>query len=104
VSKYTYSFEVLLDDKWFRPFGMADTQLGFLRGYAMGRNDTAAPRLAMRVIRSDGRVMDEYAAATEVNIGLIAGWPTPEQYEEAAKRALATAGRIREANKRRERT
>jgi hypothetical protein len=100
--KYTYRFELDLDGEWYCPSGMEDTQLGFLRGYMLGRSDTPAPRRGMRIVRSDGKVMDEYAATTGLDIGLVAGWPTPEQYEEAAKVALERAERIREMNEARD--
>lgn len=94
--RYTYRLEIDIDGEWFCPAGMEDTHLAFLRGYAMGRFDTPAPRRGIRIVRSDGKIMEEYQAATEVNIGMIAGWPTPEQYEAAAERALETAQKIRE--------
>jgi len=56
-----------------------------------------APRLAYRVVRiEDGKVMDERPANDEVSVGMIAGFPTAEQYERAAERALARAEAIRE--------
>jgi hypothetical protein len=56
-----------------------------------------APRLAYRVVRiEDGKVTDERPANDEVSIGMIAGFPTAEQYELAAARALAKAKAIRE--------
>jgi hypothetical protein len=102
MARFTYRFEIDIEGEWFCPAGMEDTQLSFLRGYALGRSDTPAPRRAMRIVRSDGKLMEQWAAATEVNIGLIAGWPTAGQYENAAERALETAKRIREAKQRRE--
>lgn len=102
--KYTYAFEVkleMLDGKWFRPCGLAEETRGFALGYLMGRHDTPAPRPAMRVVRSDGKVVDEYVASEDVDIGLIAGWPSPEQYEGAAERAMQTAARIRAQQERR---
>jgi len=102
MARFSYRFEVDLDGEWYCPAGMQDTQISFLRGYAMGRSDTPAPRLGMRIVRSDGKVMEEWKSTTEVNIGMIAGWPTPGQYEAAAERALETAKRIRAANEDRE--
>jgi hypothetical protein len=56
-----------------------------------------APRLAYRVVRiEDGKVIDERPANDEVSVGMIAGFPTAEQYERAAERALAKAKAIRE--------
>ena len=39
--------------------------------------------------------MRELEEKTEVRIGQVAGWPTAEQYEAAAKRALERAEAIR---------
>ena len=50
----------------------------------------------MRIVRSDGKIIDTIVAKHNVNIGMISGRPTAEQYEEAAKQALDTARRIRE--------
>jgi hypothetical protein len=56
-----------------------------------------APRLAYRVVRiEDGKVIDERPANDEVSVGMIAGFPTAEQYERAAERAIAKANAIRE--------
>lgn len=53
------------------------------------------PRNAKRMVRSDGKLMHEIKANDEVSIGMIASYPTPEQYERAANVALAKAARIR---------
>jgi hypothetical protein len=56
-----------------------------------------APRLAYQVVRiEDGKVVDELPANDEVSVGMIAGFPTAEQYERAAEKALARAKAIRE--------
>jgi len=54
------------------------------------------PRLHLRLVRSDGKIMDEIEAHDDVGIGQVAGWPTAEQYESAAERALERARKIRE--------
>ena len=56
-----------------------------------------APRLAYRVVRiEDGKVTDERPANDEVSVRMIAGFPTAEQYERAAERAMERAKAIRE--------
>lgn len=98
MTTHRYHLEMqAFDGEWFTPAGLEEEQRGFLLGYMFGRADGPPPRLAMRVVRSDGKVVDERPADTEVSIGMVAGWPTPEQYEAAAERALATAAKIREA-------
>ena len=68
--------------------------LGFCKGYLYAMLYTA-PRNAYRITRADGRVVGELEAREDVNIGMIAGWPTAAQYEHAAAMALAKAARIR---------
>jgi len=48
------------------------------------------------MVRSDGKIVDEVQAFDDVGIGQVAGWPTAEQYELAAERALEKAKKIRE--------
>lgn len=73
----------------------------FCLGFMHARKDYA-PRNAYRLMRSDGRVLYEFAAAGDVEIGQIAGYPTAEQYEAAALRAQAAAQRIREQTAKRD--
>jgi hypothetical protein len=54
-----------------------------------------SPRLAHRIVKPEGKVVREIEEGTEVRIGQVAGWPTAEQYEAAAKRALERAEAIR---------
>ena len=89
--KYSYSVETCYLEKWIKLFnGSRD----FCEGYLHRAYDDR-PRLAKRIMRSDGKVMVELKADDDVCIGMIAGWPTPEQYEYAAQRALDQAARIR---------
>lgn len=93
MGKYIYSVESFYLEKWCRVFKDATREYceGYLDGY---RHE--APRNAMRIVRDDGKVVREIAANEDVAIGMIAGWPTPEQYERAAAKALEKAARIRE--------
>lgn len=91
--KYTYTVESFYLEKW------APIIRGESRDYCLGyfdRTQEFSPRNAYRVVRSDGKVMAERKGDADVSIGMIAGWPTPEQYEGAAQRALDQAKRIRE--------
>lgn len=90
--KHTYSVQSFFIDKWVNLF--TETR-DFCAGY-LKASQYNSPRNAYRLIRSDGKVIHELPAATEVGIGMVAGWPTPEQYEAAAQRATAQAARIRE--------
>lgn len=91
-TKYTYSIESYFIDKWIKLF--TETR-DFCAGY-LHHAQSAHPRNAARMIRSDGKIMVELKADDKVSVGMVASWPTPEQYESAAKRALEQAARIRE--------
>ena len=72
--------------------------LMFCRGYLDAKSEHS-PMLAHRILRSDGKVVEELEAEEDVSVGMIAGWPTAGQYEAAAQRALDKAKAIREAGK-----
>jgi|GEM_PF-1940762 len=92
--KYTYSIESYFSSKWVKLF--TETR-DFCKGW-LTHAQYDYPRNAKRIVRSDGKVMAEIKANDEVSIGMIASYPTPEQYERAANVALAKAARIREAD------
>jgi hypothetical protein len=92
LMKHTYTVQTHYLGDWRNI--VRDTR-DFCLGFMHARKDDA-PRNAYRLMRSDGKVMEEIPVADEVAIGQIAGWPTPEQYESAAKRALEQAARIRD--------
>lgn len=91
-AKYTYAVETLHIGKWIKLFATETRDYCF--GY-LSHAKYCAPRIAHRIVRSDGKVMQELPAVEDCSIGMIAGWPTPEQYEGAAQRALEQAARIR---------
>lgn len=90
--KYTYTVEVNYLGQWGKT--ISDSR-DFCLGY-LNRVQYESPRLAHRMLRSDGKVIYALEAADDVAIGQIASYPTPEQYEAAAARAIAQAKRIRE--------
>ena len=92
MASHTYKLESNYLGEWRK---LKEGSLQYLQGYLDARKD-ASPRLAYRLVRSDGKVMEEVAAREDVSIGMVAGWPTAEQYEAAAERALAKAKVIRE--------
>lgn len=101
--KYEYWIEVFHLDKWMK---IKTGSRQYCQGFYDAKMDSS-PRLAMRIMRSNGDVMELADAREDVSIGMIAGWPTPEQYEAAAARAMAKAeairSRIREKEERDER-
>jgi len=96
--KYQYRLESFFLERWVELFSESRD---FCLGYMNARRYDA-PRNAYRLMRSDGKVVHEMTAETEVSIGQIAGYPTPEQYESAAKRACEQANRIRELQARKD--
>lgn len=90
--KHDYHLESFCLGRWVK---FKQGSLQYCQGYLDARRDYA-PRNTYRLMRSDGRVMEEIEAYDGVYIGHIAGWPTAEQYERAAAAALARAKVIRE--------
>lgn len=89
--KHEYRIESF-SGQWYK---ILQGSMQYCQGFLDARKDYA-PRLAYRLMRSDGRIMEEVPARDDVNIGQIAGWPTAEQYEHAAHKALDRAKAIRE--------
>jgi hypothetical protein len=96
MANYTYKLEVQLTG-----IGDGTTWAAIRTGglqYLLGYLDCASnqsPRLPHRVVRNDGKVESHFNEVVDVNIGMIAGWPSAEQYEEAARRAYGRAEAIR---------
>lgn len=97
--KYSYSVESFYLGRWCVLFHCETKD--FCAGY-LSHAQYCHPRNAMRIIRSDGKIVHEMRADADVNIGMIASWPTPEQYEAAAESALKHAARIREQDAKKE--
>ena len=93
---YDYQIETFAIGKWLR---IVTGSREYCRGYLNARQDLS-PRLAYRLMRSDGLIVDEYAARDDVSVGMVAGFPTAEQYEHAAQKALDMAKAIRERKQR----
>lgn len=92
TTKYTFAVEMFNNGKWWKgPTGTRD----FCRGYMHAVKDHS-PRIAHRNIRSDGKVIEYLPESMDCHIGQIAGWPTAEQFERAAAKALDKAKHIRE--------
>lgn len=89
----TYQIQIKVLDHWSRHI---DESLSYCQGYMEAMRDQGGPFVAMRLMRSDGKVVDEIQELTEVSIGMVAGYPTAEQYEAATERALEKAKVIRE--------
>lgn len=89
---HTYTLETNHGGNWMKIFSAS---MHYLQGFLDARRDYA-PRLAYRILRSDGKVIEQIDAREDVSVGMIAGWPTAAQYERAAERAMERAKAIRE--------
>ncbi len=90
-SKYTYRIEVLYQGSWVKT---AEVSRQYGEGYLQCHRETPGPRIAMRLVRSDGKVVDEGRTLEDASLGMIAGFPTPLQYIEAAQRAVVQAAEV----------
>ena len=91
--KYSYSIQCPCLNDW-NSF-IKDEIKSYCDGY-MDAMKGEMPRLHLRMVRSDGKIIREITEHDDVGIGMIAGFPTAEQYERAAERALERARKIRE--------
>ena len=78
---------------------LATQSKAWCKGYLRCASQQFGPRNAYRIVDSHRKVIEEIPAVDDCEIGMIAGFPSPEQYEAAAQRALEAAARIREREK-----
>ena len=93
MAKHTYYLQALVSDRWVRVRGEVPKTYG--EGFLAHHREAPGPRCGMRLVRSDGRVVDEVPANEEASIGMVAGWPTAMQYLRAARRCVALAAKAR---------
>lgn len=91
--RHTYRLEWEIDGVW-RTFVGDAVGREYGRGFLEARRGAPGPRLGCRLVRSDGRVIEEVPALADVSIGAVVGWPTAEEYRAAARRALHMADLI----------
>mgnify|MGYP006449628995 FL=1 len=92
MNRYSYKIELFFNNEWI-------TVITRGKEYCQGWLDLYkdhAPRNPARLLRSDGKVLEETSGRDDVDIGMIAGWPTPEQYERAAEEAIQKAESIKQ--------
>lgn len=95
MAKADHAFQVQHNDRWITvATGSRDYCLGFFQARL-----AFSPRLAQRVLQrlnlDPSKVIADSPSEEDVHIGQVAGFPTAEQYEAAAARALAAAQHIR---------
>lgn len=101
--KYTYALHVQwYDGTWHPIAGCEGVPKQWAEGYVMAISESPGPTIGYRIVRSDGKLIHEQPAKTEVSIGMIAGWPSPEQYRSAAQRAIEKAEAIEKCRSSRE--
>ena len=96
--KHTYSIQRLYNGDWYSL--IKGEYLQYCLGW-LDRAQDQSPRPAYRLVRSDGKILKLLTEREDVSIGMVAGFPTAEQYEAAAQRALEKAAKIREIEKQR---
>lgn len=88
-----HKLQVSLNGKWMT---IKHGSLQYLMGY-MDAMANQSPRLAHQIVSKNDKVIEGIPERVDVGIGQVAGWPTAEQYESAAKRALEKAEAIRKS-------
>lgn len=92
-----YLVQVKHGDRWVTV--CSEDSRSFCQGYLARVFDVPGVRLGWRLYDSKReRVLSELRPQADVSLGQVAGWPSAEQYEAAAARAMEQAQRIRSAN------
>lgn len=98
--KHEYYVESMFYGRWVRCIGPVSRD--YARGYVDAVSDReTGPRAEVRIVRGDGRVEEHVPGRTEVLVGMVAGWATPEQIRAAAARAIERAEQVEAAEARR---
>lgn len=97
MPKYSYRIEYRgwasnPDWKTLPPY--RDVPKTWAEGWLAHHREAPGPRLAYRLVRSDGKVIETIPGREEVSIGMVAGWPSWQQYAHAAAKALQRASQI----------
>lgn len=94
MTRHTYSIEIYFGGKWVH---LMTEQRGYLQGWLGHHRESGGPRSACRLVRDgDGLIIEHVRGLAAVSIGMVAGFPTAEQYERAGQDALEQARLIRE--------
>jgi hypothetical protein len=95
MSTYTYSIRSYYPEykePWIA--FKKDLNRQYAEGYFSALREHPSPRPHTQLVRSDGKVVDEFEAHEEVHIGMVAGFATAEQLRRAAQKALERADRL----------
>lgn len=102
AGKYTYRVEVQHESSGTWKPVVTDETRDFCLGYVVAIQRLPPPRAALRIVRGDGKVIDQRDRHDRVALGIVLGLPAPEQYEDAARRAIEEAAHLRYMQYRRE--
>ena len=84
--------------RWTETFGEVSRSEG--AGYLMCHRECPSPRLPVRLVRSDGRVVDESPGREGASLGAGVGFPEASTYLFAAAKAIEAAVAIQERRRR----
>lgn len=70
-AKYSYAIEAKWQGDWRPIFGEQDGSLEYMRGRMATMREYPGPRSAYRLVRSDGKVLEEVSALTELSYGML---------------------------------
>lgn len=96
MARHTYRLQALHPSLGWQDLAGGQTGREYGLGYIAARCEAPGPRVAVRLVRDDGHVVDAAPGIEGASIGAVAGWPTAEQYRRAAERCLALARAIEE--------
>lgn len=94
MAKYTYRLEYQYKGEWRELALYNDVPRTWAEGWLSHHRETPGPRHPFRLVRSDGKVVDETSGKEEVSIGMVAGWPTWQQYVRGSIKAMRNATRV----------
>ena len=89
MARHTYRMEAQDHGRWVVIMGEVGLEYG--RGWLAHHRQLPGPRLAIRLVRSDGREVDSVSRDEEASIGMHAGTPTADDYRAAAARCIERA-------------
>ena len=97
--KHSYRFHIQdHSGRWTETFGEVSRSEG--AGYLMCHRECPSPRLPVRLVRSDGRVVDESPGREGASLGAGVGFPEASTYLFAAAKAIEAAVAIQERRRR----
>jgi hypothetical protein len=101
MTRHTYRLEYKAPGGPWRLLD-ADVRKTWAEGWLAHHRNQPGPRLAQRLIRSDGKVIETVEGLPDAGLGMVAGFPDARQYASAALRALREGSEVARRAARRE--